>query len=348
MAQGYPRQTPERFDRFPEQGIRVIALAAVLALAGCESGQGGGLTEGLDRAERSVRSKSAEAPREATSDPGRVIAEIDGDSIRWGEAKSHLAELGGRTVLTELALEQRLARRCAARGIEIDTDALERERAIVERSLLSAGVAPGSREAAQLIAQIREQRGLGEARYAALIRRNAMLRALVGETSEPSEAEVRRAYDALYGERRVARLITVSTLAEASRIARLARDGADFADLATRFSTDVSAPRGGILEPISAQDERYPQAVRTALAGLEVGGVSGAIVLDEAHAVLRLERIVPADDAAPSYEEARPALLEDARRRRERILMGELADRLRPGARELQVFDPALDRVWRE
>lgn len=329
-------------------------MAAISALAACASSRSGPETGGLDRADRYVeqrRTTRADTPddRDTSTDanPARVVAEIDGRAIRHEETRERLIELAGVPVLDELALERRLEARCAVAGVTIDEDDLQRERDAIERAIIGSGVVPESAQADRLIRRIRADRGLGEVRFEALIRRNAMLRALVGEAAAPKEEEIRRAYHARYGEKRVARLITLPTLAEANRVARLARTGEDFADLATRFSTDVSAARGGLLEPLSVEDERYPRAIRDELESLRVREVSGAILLDSGYAVLKLVRVDEPVPDAPTYEQARAAIASEVRSRRQRILMEELANRLTPEGGELDIFDPQLQEAWR-
>ena len=350
MFRGYPSVRRERFDLML---LCVCACALPLfsvVIAGCSTGAGDGSTRGLVRAERFVERRSDEKESASASgspgDPSRVIAQIDGRSIRHGEVHRRMIERSAGEILEELALERRLESRIEEAGISIDESDLARERGLMRRVMLSAGVSQGSEEADRLLRRIRAQRGLGEARYAALIRRNAMLRALVGETAAPEEEEIRRAYAAGFGARRVARLVTVSTLEEATRVARLAREGRDFAELASRFSTDVSAARGGLLEPMSLHDERYPRPVRTALGALGVGEVSGAIALGSRYAVIKHMRTVPGDADAPTFDSVRAELASEVRARRERILMSELASRLRPGVGEIDVFEPLMGRAW--
>jgi len=75
--------------------------------------------------------------------------------------------------------------------------------------------------------------------------------------------------------------------------------------------------------------------------------VSGVIALENSFAILKLERVVPASEDAPSFESLRAQLRDDVRLRRERILMNELAGRLLPGAGELRIFDEEIRHAWR-
>lgn len=343
MMTGYSAQTRRRFGSFQ------ATLALVGLLAGCAGSGGDTPTSGLERAERSVVADPGVRPADGRPAPAvdlRVAAEADGVGIRWGELTPRLIESSGRAVIEEMVLDLRLERRCARAGIVIGDAALAREEALIERAIVGAGVAPNSEDADRLLERVRRERGLGELRWADLIRRNAMLRALIEPASAPTDSELQRAYATRYGERHVVRLVTSPTLEEATRISELARGGTDFAELATRFSTDVSASRGGLLGPMSTSDESYPHAVREAVARLHPGEVSGAVALEEGFAVVRLDRVTPPKADAPPIDAVRGQLAEEARLRRERILMSELATRLRAGADEVRVFDAELREAW--
>ncbi len=279
------------------------------------------------------------------------MAEIDGRAIRWEDIRSRVVESAAPEALRKLILERRLETMCAQQGVEVGEPEYAVEREQIERSMIGAGLALDSADAGRMLERVRRERGLGTVRYESLIRTNAMLRALVSESAEPDEPELRRGYDALYGPRLRVRLITAGSFDEATRLVRLARDGTDFAELAVRFSADPSAARGGLLEAMSVHDESYPLAVRAAAKELQAGGgagaVSGVIALENGFAILKLERVVPAPEDAPSFESLRAQLRDDVRLRRERILMNELAGRLLPGAGELRIFDEEIRHAWR-
>jgi len=311
---------------------------------GCSSDTGTAVTTGLDRAERSVSASRVDSGAAPTS--VSVVAEVDGRAIRFEDLRAGLIESAAADVMRELILERRLAMRCERAGIEIGEDELARERELIGRAMIGAGLALDSHEAEQFLERVRHKRGLGRTRYASLIRTNAMLRALIGESAEPDESEIRRAFDAIYGERLQVRLITAVTLEEATQIARLARDGTDFSTLAARFSIDRSAERGGLLEPLSIHDESYPIAIRRAAGALAMGDVSGAIALESGYALLTLERVLPPRADAPDFESVRALIANDARLRRERILMAELANRVRSEGGAPSIFDAQIREAW--
>ncbi len=342
-----------------QYAARALAIAALTGfLAGC-SGSGGGrgetgvtrdVTRGLDATDRYLSSNSGAraSTTERSRQSDRPVALLADDVITWDEIRPRLTEAVGGPVLEELVLERMLERECRARGIEITPRELATERELLAQALVITGAAPGQDRAAaeRVLAQVRRERGLGEVRFAALLRRTAMMRALVQTEVAITPEAIQRAYEVRYGERFRVRLITVGSAREAMRLIERLRTGEPFDALAMEVSTDVSSVRGGLIEPISPEDPSWPQALREALRTMTVGEVRGSpVALETGFAVLRLEeRLAPATDR-PSPEVVRADLEQEVRVRQERLLMNRLARRLIAEA-PLSVVDTELRRAW--
>ena len=108
-------------------------------------------------------------------------------------------------------------------------------------------------------------------------------------------------------------------------------------------STDSSAARGGLLEPISRADLSYPEALRQALWSLESGEISSPVLLDRGYAVLVLVRELQGDGADPA--QVRPELERLARLHHERLLMDQLARQMLFQV-SVTIFDDALRDNW--
>ncbi len=289
---------------------------------------------GLQRAEESVRSSTA--PGRPSSQPVMIVA---GEPIGWDDLRAYLSEAAGGTALEEVALDVLLERAIESRGVRIG----EREIA-AERELLESAMSDGAQvSGARLVSQVRRARGLGPARWEGLLRRNAMLRALVQEQVSLTEADVAREYGLRYGARVRALLLTTATAAEASAAVERVRAGETFARVASEMSTDVSAARGGVIEPINLEDPTYPEAMRRALGGCVDGQMTGVIALENGFAVLQREGVVGGD--GPGLDAARAEMERLARGRRERAQMGRLARQTLDEAR-IGVLDPALGWSW--
>lgn len=292
------------------------------------------------------------AERYAEGDPGRRIdglsatppLTIGGEAIGWQEITPRLGEAAGGLVVEEMALERLLAREVARRGLSASENDLASERA-----WLLATVAGGRQlaedEANLLISEVRRRRGLGPVRFASLLRRNAMLRALVRDRVEVWPDQVELAWRVRHGERVRVRLIVARSEREAQRMREEAIEGPAsevelrFANLAEAHSTDPSATRGGLVEPFSTEDPAYEQAIRQAVVQLEPGQVSPIVAIAGGFAVVYLDERLPPDGA--TLEDTRGRLTEQLRRQQERLLMDELATQLLAEAR-VNVIDESL------
>lgn len=195
-----------------------------------------------------------------------------------------------------------------------------------ERKLLADTMSPDPNTAFRLLTELRSRQRLGDVRYAALLRRNAALRALVQRQVSTTESDLHRTYDLVYGEKRQARLITLNSLADAREALDRIRRGEFFGDVAVELSTDFSSARGGLLEPISREDTGYPVSFRAAIWKLPPGGTSDPILLDNLYTLIQLVRVIEKDEV--DFEEVRPDLIHLTRLNQERRLMEQLAGRL--------------------
>ncbi|MBL8991463.1 MAG: peptidyl-prolyl cis-trans isomerase [Phycisphaerae bacterium] len=299
--------------------------------------------------------RSAPPPRESGARP---VAIIDDAAVTWNDLRPALCEAAGAAVLADAVLDVRLSRRAAARGIAVTDGDLARERDL----LLERLPAQDPDRAADVLGTLRRARGLGDARFPALLRRNALLRALVADAVVINDAVLRQAYAVKYGPRTVGRVIAVSTQQEAAEIhrdiARLAAAARPagaapddesvpahlFGQFAAERSRDASAARAGQLEPFSLDDPDTPAALRSAAATLAVGRMSRVLALDSGYAILLVTGRVPAADVP--FESVRDALEAESRLRQQRMLMQDLADRLlaEPG---VSVMDRDLGWAWR-
>jgi parvulin-like peptidyl-prolyl isomerase len=114
-------------------------------------------------------------------------------------------------------------------------------------------------------------------------------------------------------------------------------------DVAVEVSTDTSAARGGLLEPISRADASYPQVMREALWALVPGELSRPVFLSDRYAVLSLVRVVDGDDA--DFHAVRPDLERMVRLNQERILMDDLARQLVAEA-SITIIDEEVKWSW--
>ena len=268
----------------------------------------------------------------------RPVATWQNQRITISEIEPALLELAGTQILQEEILERAVALAAAREDIALTEQMISRERTMLLESL-----SPDPDRAERLLIELRNARGLGPRRFDAMLRRSALLRAMVSNEVVLEERVIRGAWDAEHGAKRIARIIAVEDLVSAGKLRRQIDEGEDFARLAAEFSMDRSAPRGGLLAPVSQLDPSWPEPFRVALFQNDIGGISNPILVEGRYLLLRIEREEPATGVA--FEQGRDAAEQTARLAAERILMDRLARRLARSA-DLKVIDQ--DIRWRE
>ncbi len=283
--------------------------------------------------------RSGEVEIVSTVVDARPAALVNGRVVQWGELRPLLNEAAGAMVLQEVILDRVAAETLVRRGLQISDQDVE-----AERQMFLDTLSEDADLAVRLADEVRARQGLGPQRFQRLMRRNAMLRALVRSDVRLNKSAIQRMYQMVHGPKRQGRLMILPGLAEAqAAIERLGR-GESFGDVAVQVSTDSSAARGGLLEPISRADLSYPEALRQALWSLESGEISSPVLLDHGYAVLRLVREIQGDGADPA--QVRPELERLARRHHERLLMDQLARQMLFQT-SVTIFDKALQDNWR-
>lgn len=263
-------------------------------------------------------------------------------AVAWTDLQPLLAEASGGEVLREVALTLAVRNEARARGVTLSADALDGERALVFEALGAGGASGAGAE--RLADRVRRERGLGPERFALLVERSALLHAMVAGEVVVTDADLATAVSARGGERRVARVIAAPTregiIELRNRVLAADDRRAVFIDLAIAHSTDPTAPRGGLTEPIGLDDPAYPPEVRRALAELAPGEVSGVLALERAFVVLMGEGEAPAADPPQ-----REALEREVRLAKERLAMDRLAAALLAES-GVRVVDPSLRWGW--
>lgn len=319
-------------DRFSMLASAPLLAGLMLGSAGCQA------TDSSNRpAPRVIYGTGTSA---GAAEGGRALAFVAGDAVFTTELMPMLIESTGGQVFSELVLEKLIDDRLAADGRAITEAQLEHE-----RQLLAENLSDNPDEAARLLRELRRRRGLGEARFRSLLRRNAGLRQMVQPRVQITRAGLEQAYHLKYGPTYQARLIVVPSQYQARRIVEQLAGGEDFAALAAEHSTDASRAQGGLLPPINPRDPGFPEVIRSALPRLGPMEVSQIIAVEGGFAILRLEKMTPGAEVA--FEDVRSELSRATRLQLERILMQQAARALISGA-EVIVLDPVLEAGWQE
>lgn len=302
-------------------------------------------------AARPISARALQPDRAAQDRPAAVL---DSRAIGWPEVAPLLAEAAGAQVLEEVLLSRVLDEEARARGISVSAAEIAAERALLAEALAEAAQATAD-DAERLLAGVRISRGLGERRFADLLKRNAQLRALVRLRSGPDGVsvtadDIAQAIDIKHGPRVRARMILVRGEGQAKSAVERLDAGEPFAEVAMALSADPSRLRGGLLDPISTSDPAYPVAFRRALDQTPAGRHSRAVMVpwDNApgYVVVRIEERLPGEDV--DRIAVAPRIEREVRMVRERAAMDRLArDLIESGAGRLSVLDASLEWSWR-
>jgi hypothetical protein len=307
----------------------VLVVSAGLLAIGCS---GGGIRGGA----------TASMP---SGEPTKPIAVTRAGVVTWGDVQGALSEAAGGVVLEEVLLDRILAERMTEAGLTVTPSDIEAERTLLMRTLTSeAGIA--EHQATTLLERLRAARGLGPGRFAGLLRRNAMLRALVRDSAAPTAAQ-RDAERALHSGQRFRARILVSpserSVAQArEQLASLVGSpslAGEFAARAMRMSSDPSAARGGLLESISALDPAVPESVRLQLPALGEGQLSPVLATGSGFALVLMEQRLASAPLSDAEVEERLTL------RLQRIAMESYAQRALMDT-GLTVVEPGMAWSW--
>jgi parvulin-like peptidyl-prolyl isomerase len=334
----------QRFSIIPTI-LSTFIVAHLMVLYGCASRP----DSNLQRANKGrttnyvVQAPLAHKPPEgepiSTIIDARPAALVNGVAVTWGELRPSLTELAGAEALQELVLDRKIQEALVASRITLESDA-----PVAERKLLLQSLNEDPNVAIRLAEELRDRQKLGSHRFEALLRRNAGLRALVRHRVSINEDAIQTMHEVVHGPKRQARLIVVPDLKSAEAAENLLKTGVTFADVAVEMSIDSSAPRGGLLEPISRADPAYPESLRQTLFTLNPGELSGPVLVDDRYAIIMLVKRVAGDGV--KVDDARPALERLVRINQERILMDQLARRMLSET-TVSVFDDALNESWK-
>lgn len=315
--------------------MRTTALLAATLCASC-----GTVSERPDAAPPpapAAAMKSAPAPTPVTQRPP---ATWKGEVIEWSELQPILCERAGAVALEEVMLDRQLARLLADRGLKLDEARIDRERTELLETL-----SPDPERAERLLTDLRAVQGLGERRWKALLRRNASARLLVQEQVKVTPDSIDASLDAAYGAKRRCRVIALADLKACAEARRRIDGGEPFGEIAVALSTDPSAARGGMVNPVSRFDTSWPAAFRQAVWAATPGAVTAPVLVGDTYVIAKVEEELPA--TPPKDAAAARAMAErDTRRAQERVQMETLVAGLRQAQRDATILDESLKDAW--
>ena len=281
--------------------------------------------------------------------PDGPIATVNGRPIARQRLVELLVRSHGPGVLEQLIVHDAAARLVAERGLTVDRADIDREYDLALQQLVDPlGPITGGtidREAGErLLDSVLSERNVSREEFRITLRRNAYLRKLVEAEQVFTEEQFRAEFDRRFGRRLLLRHIQLPTSGAVARLKERLAAGEDFADLARAHSVNLAtAPKGGLLEPFSETDDQVPTSLRRQAALLRPGQVSAAVRVGSWYHILKLEQVLPAEEA--DYEAVRSQLERRLRDRLAEPAMRELYEKLFSGA-SIEIHDPALGEVF--
>lgn len=324
----------------------VVAVAAVMS-AGC--GDEGGRPRVAERLAREPA--AASAPTADSAEPvtgGPAVALVNGRPIALRELVRVLLDGRGLAVLQRMVQLEAARQEGERLGLSVSAADVEREYDLALRGERFNGkdveaLTPARRE--QLIDEWTVSRGVTRQELDITVKRQAWLRKIVGDAAQPTEEQVRAEFDRRHGEKAEVRHIQIPAERTFTQIQRRLSAGERFEDLVAEYSQNAfSRERRGLLPPFTRNAEDVPAVFREAAFRMTPGEVSNPIAAEGSFHVLRLERLIPADDV--TFEAAREQAEAAVRLRLTEARMEELGRRLLLQS-SLQIEDKTLREQYR-
>jgi parvulin-like peptidyl-prolyl isomerase len=263
----------------------------------------------------------------------KPVAIVNGVEITADELGAECLARHGAGILETLVNRRIIEQACRQQGITVspqdasaEIDAMARRFSVPRDKWLE---------------MIQQERGISPKQYADdIVWPMLALRALARGAVEPTEDELRRAFENRFGPAVKARIVACRTRPDAEAVrAKAIAAPEEFGSLARQHSADVgSASANGWVEPIRMHSGD-PAFDRAAFA-LPEGGISEVVQVGDQFIVIKCEGRLP--PAGAKLDEVRPQLAEELREKKSRQASSEVFKRLQEGSKVENVMnDPA-------
>ena len=174
----------------------------------------------------------------------QVVAVVNGEEIQRQELARECLSVYGKEVLESVLNKRLITDYCRQRGITVTKEDVDGE---IDRMAKKFNIATD-----QYLKMLKQERGIKPEQYANdIVWPMLALCRLAKDQIEPTDDEVRQAFESKYGEAINVRLIVLDDAKEVKRVhAQAQRNPDDFAALAKNHSKDPSASSNGMIQPI--------------------------------------------------------------------------------------------------
>ncbi len=314
---------------------------------------------------------SATQPTTAPSfiPPDEVIARVNGSPITMAELQTPLVQGYGLNILLRLVQLEIAKQFAAEKHVTITHQDIQTERSNTIEKMFedsntklqdridNAKAAHDDAEAARLTQEMEDdnerafhqfldQQHQTEADFDLVCETNAYLRKVAQPmvTGKLTDAQLREAFAAMYGETIQCRHIQCATLQEIQEAKRRLADGEPFAKVARELSrNEATRVNGGELPPFSRDMPGLPQAFKDAAFALKPGEVSDIVQADGSFHLILLEKRNP--PKAVKFEDVKESIRKELHSRAIEVTIRQLRKQIQDHALAvLTVEDPILKK----
>jgi len=250
---------------------------------------------------------------------GEVMAMVNGREITMDQLHAILVDGYGLAIAQEILRTEIVRQAAASKGITVSEKEVSEEHERAMKGTFHMANSDAVRQ--QMLNQLLVSRNVTYSTWRMIMRRNALLRKMIGTDFEVPDVAVRAEFDKRHGRRVVVSHIETKSHVAAKLVKSLAATR-NFAALAREYSVNPSGKTGGRLPPIGQDTQQVSPALKqVALAMTKVGEISDPVQVASRFHILKLEKIIEpkkvkyADEKDKIAAELKERLISSARNR---------------------------------
>ena len=229
-------------------------------------------------------------PAAPSPKPDEIMATVNGKPMTMKHLHKILVDGYGLAIAQQILRSEIVRQAATSKGISVTDKEVEAEH---ERALaMTFPMANSDAERQQMLNQLLTSRNVTYSTWSLIMRRNALLRNIIGTDFKVPDEAVRSAFDRKHG-----RMVVVSHIETKEHVvAKLVKSLAekqDFAALAKEYSINPTGKNGGRLPPIGHDTKQVSPALKqVALAMTKIGEISDPVQVASRFHILKLEQII--------------------------------------------------------